>query len=155
MLIQAAGHGLLRLSDNRTNAVVKPTTEVEARMYEHFRDDPNLDAIRPLVPRLYSVSRVEPDPTRPTYTHEIEIENLCVLDSMSSDEDPSTTDDSQPSSIGNLGGRDGEVPTDSPSTLLVGDASSSAPGSRTFPSAAAEPKSEQRSSSGGKRTQWH
>lgn len=80
MLIQAAGHGLLRLSDSHPGAVIKPTTATEAEMYVRLQQDITLLPIQPFVPRLIRVTKLQAaDPHHPAHTHEVEIENLCML----------------------------------------------------------------------------
>jgi len=104
-LVQAAGHGLLRLSDSRTGAVVKPTTANEARFYGFVASDPSFAPLRRFLPHHYATHRLaEPDPAHPTHTHEVEIENLCLLDRAgepprSSDEDGTTDAETAPSSL--------------------------------------------------------
>jgi hypothetical protein len=93
-LVQAAGHGLLKLSSKRKDAVIKPTTSTEARFYEYVFDDDLFAPIRRFIPRHFATHSVpEVDARHPTHTHEVEIENLCLLESMhdrSSDEDLTT-----------------------------------------------------------------
>jgi hypothetical protein len=94
MLVQAAGHGLIRLSSSRKDAVVKPTTSSEARFYDCVDRDDVLAPVRRFLPRHYSTHVLQqPDPGHPTHTHEVEIENLCLLDRIpdrSSDDDFNT-----------------------------------------------------------------
>jgi hypothetical protein len=104
-LVQAAGHGLLRLSESRAAAVVKPTTANEALFYSFIVSDPSFTPVRRFLPHHYGTAPLaEHDPAHPTHTHEIEIENLCLLDRLaevprSSDEDGTTDAETAPSSL--------------------------------------------------------
>ena len=76
-LVQAAGHGMLRQAEGRPGILAKPTTAAEAAFYRRVTADPSLAALLPFLPRFHGSAEV--DPTAAKFTHEVFLDNLCLL----------------------------------------------------------------------------
>jgi hypothetical protein len=78
-IVQAAGHGLLRVDPDRPGAVVKPTTRQECVTYECLRHDPSAAPLLEFVPRYFDSWPLAGAAAGSKFTHEVSLENLCRL----------------------------------------------------------------------------
>jgi hypothetical protein len=88
-IVQAAGHGLLRLDPDRPGAIVKPTTRQECVTYECMTHDTSIKNFLQFLPQYFSSWPMEKIVAGSKFTHEVSLGNLCRL--SEAEEDPATS----------------------------------------------------------------
>src|SRR3989338_8586833 len=86
-IVQAAGHGLLRVDPDREGAIVKPTTRQECVSYECFIHDPQMKNFLQFLPKYFTSWPIPEDVSVPgsKFTHEVSLENLCRLSEVTTE----------------------------------------------------------------------